>query len=444
MLQQFQQHIKMERLFSKKDKLLLAVSGGVDSRVLCHLLHLCGYDFAIAHCNFQLRNEESDADEAFVKQLAATYQKPFFVNRFDTKTYTATHKVSTQVAARELRYQWFTQLIKAGKATVLLTAHHANDNIETLLMNFFKGTGIKGLQGILPKTQNEITIVRPLLFAKKEDLLNYAKANHLSFREDSSNASEAYTRNYFRNTILPGLQKLYPDVESNLLHNIHRFKDLGILYNMQIEGLKKKFITINNDEVQIPVLKLLKTPAMPTVLYEIIKDYGFTSQQVPEVIKLLDADSGKYIFNESYRILKNRNTLIISKPAITTSVFVIDESDKELHFESNVLHISVQEAQEKPDPSTRVAYLDKKNITFPLLLRKWRPGDYFYPLGMPKKKKLSRFFIDQKLSLLQKENTWVLESGKKIIWVVGLRIDDRFKITNATKQVLRLKLESHS
>lgn len=444
MLQRFQHYIKNNHLFTQKDKLLLAVSGGVDSVVLCDLLHQSGYTFSIAHCNFQLRKEESEADETFVQQLAAKYPKPFFVNRFNTDAYAKTHKVSTQVAARELRYEWFAQLIEQGEASILLTAHHANDNIETLMMNFFKGTGIKGLQGILPKTKNKINIARPLLFAKKDDLLRYANECNLQFREDSSNAKDEYTRNYFRNTLIPGLQKVYPDVEENLLHNIQRFNDVAVIFENSIEAIKKKLLVKQNDEIQVPVLKLLKTAAMPTVLYEIIKEYGFTAAQLPEVIKLLDSESGKFISNDEYRILKNRKWLIISKPSITASLIIIQEEEKEIYFEDKKLMISILEEKVGIDTSSHFAYLDKNKISFPLILRKWKQGDYFYPLGMHKKKKLSRFFIDQKLSLQQKEKVWVLESAKKIIWVVGLRIDDRCKITPSTQKVLRLKLQQGS
>jgi len=444
MLHSFQHYIESNHLFLKKDKLLVAVSGGVDSIVLCDLLQKCGYFFAMAHCNFQLRKEESDGDEAFVQQLADTYRKQFFVKKFDTGLYAAAYKVSIQVAARELRYQWFAQLIESGEANMLLTAHHANDNIETLLMNFFKGTGIKGLQGILPKTKHKITIVRPLLFAPKAALIHYANENNLPFREDSSNASDKYTRNYFRNKLLPVIQKVYPGAEANLLQNLQRFNDVAILYNRQIEEIKKKLITVNNEEIHIPVLKLLKTPAMPTVLFEIVKNYGFTATQLPEIIKLLDAESGKYISNEGYRILKNRNWLIISKLSNASSAFIINENETEVYFDGKVLHIAVLQPNGEINLSPGFALLDKKEICYPLILRRWKQGDYFYPLGMTKKKKLSRFFVDNKLSLLQKENTWVLESNKKIIWVLGMRIDDRFKITGATKKILRLKLQHSS
>ena len=442
--QQFAAYIKTENLFHPKDRLLIAVSGGVDSVVLCELCKQAGYDFAIAHCNFQLRGKESDGDERFVKELAAKYGADFFVQKFDTEKYAAENKLSIQVSARELRYDWFNKLINQQTnkpINYLLTAHHANDNIETMLMNFFKGTGITGLQGIRPKSGEVDQLVRPLLFAKKEDLLRYAKENNLSYREDSSNKSDKYTRNYFRNKLIPALQEVYPQVEDNLLDNIGRFNDVNILYQHSITSQKKKLIVEKGNEFHIPVLKLLKTAALHTIVFEIIKEFGFASTQVDDVIKLLKSDSGKYITSQSHRILHNRNWLIISKLNANEAVhFLIEESDTGFSFSDRKLSIEKTGKPRKISPDTTIAQLDAQGIKFPLLLRKWKQGDYFYPLGMQKKKKLSRFFIDQKLSLLEKENTWVIEMNKKIIWVVGLRIDDRFKITDKTKTILKFAL----
>jgi tRNA(Ile)-lysidine synthase len=321
----------------------------------------------------------------------------------------------------------------------ILTAHHANDNIETLLMNFFKGTGINGLQGILPKQQN---IIRPLLFAKKEELIAFAKENNLSFVEDSSNSSDKYTRNYFRNQLIPAVQKVFPQAEDNLLDNIERFRDIENLYQQSINLHKKKLLEVKGSEVHIPVLKLLKSQPLAAIVYEIIKDYDFTSPQTEEVIKLLQSESGKYIQSSTHRILKSRNWIIIS-PIDTTAAenIIIEAANSIIHFEDKKFKfamISADNCQLTSDNS--IALLDADEIKFPLLLRKWRQGDYFYPLGMKKKKKLSRFFIDQKLSLTEKDRIWILESNKKIIWVVGKRIDDRNKITPKTKNVLKITL----
>jgi len=453
LLKEFRQFVKQQNLFQPKDKLLLAVSGGVDSVVLCELCKQAGYNFIIAHCNFQLRGEERERDENFVREIGKKYEVEVLVKKFETEKYATENKLSIQVAARELRYSWFNELLADLKVSSkssgskippwgvggLLTAHHANDNIETLLMNFFKGTGINGLHGILPKQGN---IIRPLLFAKKEELTAFAISNNLNFVEDSSNALDKYTRNYFRNQLIPGLQKVFPQVEDNLLNNMERFREIELLYNQSVQLEKKKLLEKKGNEIHIPVLKLLKIPALNTVVYEIIKDFGFTAHQTNEVADLLKSETGKYISSATHRIIKNRNWLIIAlNKTIEAGHIFIEENDKHIEFQQGKISIEMLPAANCQLPTANwVALLNAAEIKFPLLLRKWKTGDYFYPLGMTKKKKLNRFFIDQKLSPTQKEKTWVIEMDKKIIWVIGLRIDDRFKITDSTKNILQLSL----
>lgn len=497
LLQQFTSFITKESLFSQKDRLLLAVSGGVDSVVLCELCQQAGYDFIIAHCNFQLRGEESERDEAFVKELGKKYNKEVLVKRFDTQEYASNKKVSIQVAARELRYAWFNEVvsressgvspeapikIEKGKRTdnnkldnilsnpnhagsvtddsrltpdddspltthhspirsYLLTAHHLDDNIETVLMNFFKGTGIAGLRGILPKQGK---IIRPLLFAKKEDLKTFAVENKLSWVEDSSNETDKYARNYFRNQIIPLIETRYPEALHNLGDNLSRFRDIELLYQQSIEQHKKKLLEYKGSEVHIPVLKLKKAAPLLSVVYEIIKDYGFSAAQSDDVIELLDSETGRYIASLTHRIIKNRNWIIISPVQSGQAAHIlIENTDHAVVFEKGKL--SFQLSQEAPFPvqqDKHIAWLDAAHITFPLLLRKWKTGDYFYPLGMQKKKKVARFLIDAKLSKTDKEQVWVIESNKKIVWIVGHRIDDRFKISPHTKQLLRITLSS--
>ncbi len=449
LLQHFTNFIKKENLFQPKDKLLLAVSGGVDSVVLCELCKQAEFDFAIAHCNFQLRGEESERDEMFVKNLAKKYGAEIFVKKFETENYSEENKISIQVAARQLRYEWFNSLINQTvnqPINYILTAHHANDNIETLLMNFFKGSGIAGLHGILPK-QNKI--LRPLLFAKKEELLVFAKENTLSFVEDSSNTSDKYTRNYFRNQLIPSLQKVFPQVEDNLLNNLERFTQIEMLYAQAIEVHKNKLIEKKGEEIHIPVLKLLKSIPLNTIVYEIIKDFGINASQTQEVIKLLQSESGKYIQSSTHRILKNRNWLIISaNNNVSAQNILIEENDEVIEFMQRRLKIEKVKTTDyipayrtgRLQTANDVAMFNADKIIFPLLLRKWKQGDYFYPLGMNKKKKLSKFFIDQKLSILEKENSWVIEMDKKIIWILGMRIDERFKITPSTKDILKISL----
>lgn len=438
LLQRFIDNVKQQNLFSPKDKLLLAVSGGVDSVVLCELCKQAGYDFLIAHCNFQLRGEESERDEQFVKQLGTEYAVDVLVKKFDTEKYASENKVSIQEAARDLRYAWFEELAGTHTPTYLLTAHHADDNNETLMMNFFRGTGLRGLTGI-PVSNNYIR--RPLLSFAKEELITFSRENNLAFLEDSSNQSSKYTRNYFRNELIPSISKVYPQVKENLQGNINRFKEIEKLYQFSVGELKKKLCKIKGNEIHIPIKQLMGFNSR-ALIYEIISGYGFNEKQLGEVERLAESESGKYIQSpgSAYRIIKHRHWFIISPVQSTESAnIVIEKGEKEVLFSFGKLIL--EETQNlKPSTSNQEVSIDAKQLSFPLLLRKWKTGDYFYPLGMKKKKKLNRFLIDLKLSTTEKEKVWVLESNQRIIWVVGHRIDERFKITPATKNVLQFRL----
>jgi tRNA(Ile)-lysidine synthase len=432
LLKQFTEFVKKEGLFGPRDGLLLAVSGGLDSIVLCELCHLAGHHFVIAHANFQLRGAESERDETFVRKLGARYGVEVQVKRFNTEEYAGQHRCSIQVAARELRYEWFEQ-IRQGKPTV--TAHHLDDNVETLLMNFFKGTGVAGLRAMLPMQGH---VARPLLFATREMLTQFAATQQLEWVEDSSNASDKYTRNYFRHQLIPMLTPVYPGVTRNLGDNIQRFRDIEVLYRQAVDLHKSKLMEWRGKELHIPVLKLQKSRPLTTLVYEIIHPFGFTPQQVDAVMELLNSGSGKYILSASHRILKDRNWLIISPlDNVPADNVLIESPEGRVSYEGGVLQFQLLTG-EGPSPEAYIAWLDASVVQFPLLLRKWRPGDYFYPLGMRKKKKLARFFIDNKLSLAQKEKIWVLEMNKKIVWVVGMRVDDRWRLNQHTQQVLKI------
>lgn len=443
LLAHFKDTIKQNNLFSPKDKLLLAVSGGVDSVVLCELCKQAGYDFNIAHCNFKLRGEESKRDEQFVRELGKRYGVEVLVKEFDTQKFATENKLSAQEAARNLRYEWFEELVvsrssKDNVRNLLLTAHHADDNNETLLMNFFRGTGLHGLTGI-PLSINYIR--RPLLLFSKNELLEFANANKLEFAEDSSNQSSKYTRNYFRNELIPAIGKVYPQVKENLQDNIKRFVAIEKLYLLSVEELKKKLCRHNGNEIHIPVKQLMGYDNT-ALIYEIISPFGFNERQVNELIKLAASNSGKYIQSpeNNYRIIKHRHWFIITPvKALESDNIIIEEGAKEIRFALGNLNLETTTNHKLQTTNDSVS-LDLKDIKFPLLLRKWKTGDYFYPLGMQKKKKLNRFFIDQKLSKTEKENAWVIESNQRIVWVVGHRIDDRFKITEKTKEVVRLQL----
>jgi tRNA(Ile)-lysidine synthase len=439
LLQQFISNYKTKNLFSVKDRLVVAVSGGVDSVVLCKLCSLAGLEFAIAHCNFQLRSRDSHNDEAFVKKLALEFDVPFYSIKFETKNFAAENKLSTQEAARILRYDWFEKIRVEHNFKYILTAHHADDNVETVVMNFFRGTGIKGLAGISEKNGK---IIRPLLFARRNELENFLKEYQLSYVQDVSNLSDDYTRNYFRNTILPMIAKVYPEVDNNILGNIERNKEVEIIYRQAIEQQKKKLLNTKDNDIYLPVLLLQQHPALQTIIYEITREYGFSAAQVPEVMALLESESGKYVASKSHRVLRNRKHLIISPIKDVTASIVIIEKEGNYNYEHGNITIRKSAAPVLIAHDANSACLDASKIVYPLILRLWKTGDYFYPLGMQKKKKLSRFFIDKKLSLIEKENIWVIEMNKKIIWVVGHRIDDRFKITPATKEIMLMKFQS--
>ncbi|MFP5041398.1 tRNA lysidine(34) synthetase TilS [Parasediminibacterium sp. JCM 36343] len=473
LLEQFIQFTQQQIQISPKNThLLLAVSGGIDSMVMVDLFHKAGYSFTIAHCNFQLRGEESTRDEMFVKALGEKYNKEVLVKLFNTKEYATSNKLSIQVAARELRYAWFEELLTVARESfsvngqqsmvngqptpdnlrlttydlrLLSTAHHADDNIETLLLNFFRGTGISGLHGILPRQGN---IIRPLLFAKREDIVAYAKKNGLAWVEDNSNASDKYSRNFVRHQVMPLMKTIYPQAEENLLGNIERFKEIELIYNTSIVQKKAKLIEPKGNEWHLPILKLKKQVPLKTIVYEVVKDFGFASTQTGEVVKLLDAANGSYMASPTHRLIVNRNWLIIApiQPEEATNV-LIEEGVKEINFKEGLLTLKPSTfneallAENKLPIATNIAVLNADDIEFPLLLRPYKQGDYFYPLGMQKKKKLSKFFIDQKLSKTDKEKVWVIESNKRIVWVVGYRIDNRFRLKPSTSKMLEIDWE---
>ncbi len=429
-------------------RLLVTVSGGLDSVVLLDLVARSGFDFVIAHCNFQLRGKESKRDEDFVIKLGSKYNKEILVKHFATQEYALQHKLSIQEAARELRYDWFGTIINSWQADsqqgFMLTAHHADDNIETMLMHFFRGTGIDGVTGIA-SLWKEKKLLRPLLPFFKKELSSYAAENGLEYVEDSSNAADKYTRNYFRNRLIPQIAEVYPQVKDNLLQNIQRFKEVGALYEQAVQQHLKKLIEIKGAECHIPVLKWKQAVPLQTITWEIIKNFGFAAVETGEVIKLLDAENGAYRSSATHRIIRNRKWIIISPLAAAgTAHILVEAGDEKILFENGLLAMSaVTDPAIPKNNHHNQAMADAADIRFPLLLRKWKQGDYFYPLGMQKKKKLSRFLIDSKLSRTDKEKVWVIESNRRIIWVIGYRLDDRYKITPKTTSALLFTFENN-
>ena len=434
------QYINLHNLCTVNHTVLLAVSGGVDSMVLLHILQSLGYSVAVAHCNYQLRGNASDADEALVTQYCKYNNITFFTKKMDTATYMAEHKIGLQEAARTLRYSWFATIINPTTNLpyqYIATAHHANDNVETVLMNICKGTGIAGLRGILPKQTN---IIRPLLYATKAQIETYSTTHNIQYLTDASNVTNKYSRNYMRNQVLPLLAQQYPQIVNNIVQNIDRCTDIEHLYNEIVNNKIKKITEQKGNELHIPLLKLTKEKAYKTLLYEIVKPYNFTTTQLPEIIKLFTANNSSYITSTTHQIIKNRNWLIITTLTTTeANNIIIEANTNTINFALGKIEIlTTHNLTVINDANT--ACIDAALLTFPLLLRPFRKGDYFYPLGLPKKKKIARFMIDIKLSKTQKENTWVLENNGLIIWVVGHRIDDRYKVTANTNAIYLLKL----
>lgn len=458
LLTRFEQFIRDERLWRPGQQWLLAVSGGIDSVVLTHLCVQAGIPGPIAHANFQLRGAESERDEAFVRAIAERYNRPFLTARFDTEAHAAAHKVSIQVAARELRYKWFRGFLgdplSAGiaasvpdaptgvtasappRVSAIATAHHLDDNIETMLMNLVKGTGATGLRGMLPHQEQ---IVRPLLFAAREEIEAYAAAEGLTHVEDSSNATDKYTRNFFRHRVIPLLEERYPQVRQNLAANLDRFRDLETLYRQAVSRHREDLLEPKgHGEWRIAVARLEKAEPLDTILFELLKPFGFTPAQAGEALALLHSSPGHFVASATHRVIRDRRFLIICSPLDpAVSQVVLAEGQASVSFPQGSISVAVEPAAHQA-PAATTALLDAAHVPFPLILRRWKAGDYFYPLGMPKKKKLARFLIDAKLSMADKEKVWVLEAAGRILWVVGHRIDDRCKVTEATTRVVRM------
>lgn len=440
LLTDFIAYNQQHKLAGAHKRVLVAVSGGMDSVVLVDLMQQAGYPFGIAHCNFGLRGAESDGDEQLVRSLAEQHKVPSYFIKFDTEAYAAEHRVSTQIAARELRYQWFEQVRKENKFDFTATAHHLNDNVETILYNFIKGTGIRGLRGILPKQQK---IVRPLLFATREQIADWQKEKNLSYREDSSNVSDKYTRNKLRLQVLPLLKEINPALEETIGARVDLLRNVEELYERQMANAQKHLFLKRGEEVFIPAALLRTVANAEHALFEGLKGYGFNAVQVQEILDSLEAEPGKQWKTAEARLIKDRRFYILT-PLGTAKASVVAIEENTTSIEVDGLELTFERKPAKDIQFTaekHVAYLNADKLQYPLLLRRRREGDYFYPFGMGmKKKKLKKYFTEQKLALHEKENVWILESDKKIAWVVGLRSDERFKVTPTTNEVLVVKL----
>lgn len=406
--------------------------------VMAHLFLENGLRFAVAHCNFKLRGEAADGDEQFVKNWCLTNDIEFHSVQFDTKQKSEEWRKGIQETARILRYEWFEVVRRQHKYAKIAIAHHANDNLETLLINLFKGTGITGMHGILPENGN---IIRPLLFAPKAMIAAYIAANGIVFREDASNASDDYLRNAVRHNVVPAVEQLFRNVVINVNESIARFAQVEMLYRKEIERERKKLVEKRGQDYYIPIRKLEKRPALETLCYELFLPFGFSSAQVPHVLGLLSAESGHYISSATYRIIRNRDFLIVTTvPSETAELITIESVPCTIDTGKYIFSFSLQQKPKVLPADNDEICLDMKEIVFPLILRKWRMGDYIYPLGMGmKKKKVARVLIDAKVPLHEKEDIRLLECNKRIAWVSGIRVDERFKVKDNTEKVLVVK-----
>ena len=439
MLSDFLNFIEENRMIRKGDRVLLAVSGGIDSMVMADLFTRTFFETGIAHCNFCLRGKEADKDEELVRKFAADNHIPFFSKRFDTKGYAARKGISVQMAARDLRYRWFEEIRKKKGFKITAVGHNLNDNIETLLINLTRGTGITGLTGMRPAGNN---IIRPLLFATRDRIEAYCSKYRIKYREDKSNAETKYTRNRIRHLVLPVLKEINPSIEFTLNETAERLSGINEIAACFTDKLKHLLLTERDGNIILDINLLRPYMENKSILYELTKPYGITGSLLKDLRNIIEGRSGGRVFTDTHRIIKNRNDLIISGREGQDNFYYAVNTVAELRkvsFIKSVRSVRITRNFLIPsDPET--ACLDHDKVTFPLIIRKWQPGDSFYPLGMKRRKKLSDYFTDRKYSIPEKEKVLIIESNGKITWIIGERIDDRFSITEGTGKALVIKV----
>ena len=430
-LYKIQEFIESNKLLELNDKpVIVGLSGGSDSVVLLDILKNLGYNCIAAHCNFHLRSDESNRDELFVRNLAEHKQIKLLTIDFQTIEYAEANNISIEMAARDLRYDWFEKLRIEFDAQAIATGHHLDDNFETVLLNFTRGTGIKGMTGIPVRNGN---VVRPLLNTSRADIKQHIEENNLQFVEDSTNNSTDIVRNKFRHIIIPALEEINPSFKNTCSQTIQNLKGAYNIFNNEIKRIQDKVCTYQQNTLIISIKHLLEEQEINTVLYEILKDYDFNSTHIRQIVDSLNSESGKIFSSKTHTLLKDRKNLIIKA--------ISNNSDLEFN------NIKLKSEFFKKDGSfvlsrdNNIIHLDAKKINYPLTIRRWEAADYFYPLGMKGKKKISDFLIDLKINRFNKENTLIVLSENKIVWVVGYRIDDRFKVTENTTDIMELKIE---
>ena len=434
MLQKFKQHLHQNFPFLEDSKLLIAISGGIDSVVLAHLCSQLNLNFSLCHCNFNLRGQESDDDEAFVTSLAKSLKTPVYTTSFETEKYATKNKVSIQVAARDLRYTWFYKLLDANQYDYVLTAHNTNDNLETFIINLTRGSGLEGFTGIPPVNQKS---VRPLLAFSRDDITLFAIKNGIVWREDRSNASIKYVRNKVRHKVIPILKELNPHILESFQNTIEYLNESQSIINDAVKNITTKVISYENDVLKISCKEIDKLSNKKAYLYQLLQAYGFTSWN--DIVDLISAQPGKQVFSDTHRLLKDRNFLIlttINKSQSIKGSILIDQKVSKI---TNPIKLTIQNTDDYTSKNKEQIIIDKDLVNYPLSLKKWHHGDAMYPTGMTGSKKISQLFKDNKLSLLDKEKIWILADAKDhIIWVIGLRQDRRYLANKTSKNRLKI------
>lgn len=419
---------------------IVAVSGGLDSMVLLHQLHKLQITCIVAHCNFQLRDREADLDEQLVFRTALKYGMECCVKKFDTPSYASQYGMGIQEAARKLRYDFFDELLVQHKASAVITAHHANDQAETVFFRLIRGTALRGLTGMQVMQPYRI---KPLLHCTRFMLEQYATTHQIEYRQDASNLESYYLRNFIRNKIFPLIEEKIPDVQNRINQTAARLQHIYMYYAQQMQESVKQYSEFRNHDLYIPIRKLKKNQMADLILFEIMQTYGFSFEQAMQGWQLHNRNAGAIIKSHSHQFIKDRDFFIITALQTTESTFIpIQEDDTVVEYDNQIIHIrNVEHMPLNRRADCNICWVDKTTLQFPLILRKWKQGDYIYPLGMTKKKKVSKIFIDAKIPLHEKENFWILESNKKIVWIVGLKPDNRFKITEKTKEILQIEMK---
>ena len=438
---QFLKFIHEQNLFHSPQRILLAVSGGADSMLMLHLFVNAGFPIAVAHCNFGLRGAESDEEEQFVANYCDHHNLVCHIKHFNTSEFAMQEGISIEMAARDLRYKWFNKLLDQHGYDYLATAHHQDDVIETFLINLSRGSGIKGLSGIQSISNR---IIRPMLFTNRSEIIDYCQRLSIAYRTDSSNLDTVYKRNLIRHQILPLLEKVNPAFKKNVLKTIGNLHETGQLFQQRMAEIKDAVYSEDELGAMIHIEKLVNLAPLRTILFELIRPYGFQPEQIQDIIDSLGRESGRKFFSDDHRLVKDREYLIISPylPPQHEKVFYIEEDCHKMSFPIQLTMEKLERTSEfRFSTFPYVVDLDLDQLIFPLILRHWHEGEYFQPLGMTGLKKLSDFFIDEKYSIPDKENAWILSSGNQLVWVVGKRLDERFKITHQTKKIIRIRLK---